>query len=86
MLSDRFKHAFKVALAMVVTYGIALSMDWDKPFWAALSVAFSSLATTGDSINRGLQRVIGTLAAGVATLALVALFPQDRWPFMLART
>ena len=84
VLSDRFKHAFKVALAMVVTYGIALSMDWDKPFWAALSVAFSSLATTGDSINRGLQRVIGTLAAGVATLALVALFPQDRWPFLIA--
>jgi len=84
VLSDRFKDAFKVALAMAITYGIALSMDWEKPFWAGLSVAFCSLATTGESLNRGVHRAVGTFLAGVATLTLVALFPQDRWPFLLA--
>jgi len=83
VLSDRFKESFKVALAMSMTYGIALSMDWDKPFWAGLSVAFCSLATAGESINRGVHRVVGTILAGVATVAMVALFPQDRWPFLL---
>jgi uncharacterized membrane protein YccC len=82
--SEDFRQAVRVALAMVITYGIALSMDWDKPFWAALSVAFCSLATVGDSINRGIQRVLGTLLAGVVALMLVALFPQDRWLFLLS--
>ena len=83
-LSDRFTDAFKLALAMVITYGIALSMDWEKPFWAALSVAFCSLATAGESINRGIHRIAGTLIAGIVTLALIALFPQDRWLFLFA--
>lgn len=82
--SDRFRYAFKVALAMVITYAIALSMDWEKPFWAGLSVAFCSLATAGESINRGVHRVLGTLLAGFVALTLMALFPQDRWPFLLA--
>jgi len=84
VLSDRFKASFKVALAMMITYGIAMSMGWEKPFWAGLSVAFCSLATAGESINRGVHRVLGTFLAGVATVAMVALFPQDRWPFLLA--
>ena len=32
-MSERFKHAFKIALAMVITYAIAMGMNWDKPFW-----------------------------------------------------
>ena len=82
--SIRFKEAFKLALAMVITYAIALAMNWEKPFWAGFSVAFCSLATTGESIHRSLQRVVGTLLAGVAALILVALFPQDRWLFLLS--
>jgi len=31
VLSERFKESFKLALAMVLAYGIALSVDWDKP-------------------------------------------------------
>lgn len=83
-LSDRSKEAFKVALAMALTYFIALSMNWGKPFWAGLSVAFCCLATSGESVNRGLHRTIGTAWSGVAALVLLALFPQDRWPFLFA--
>lgn len=81
-VSDRYKSAFKVALAMTITYGIALSMNWEKPFWAGLSVAFCSLETAGESINRGIHRVLGTFLAGVATVMMMAFFPQQRWPFL----
>ena len=84
MFSMRFKESFKVALAMLITYGIALSMDWDKPFWAGLTVAFCSLATAGESIKRGMDRTLGTILAGVVTVCLVALFPQDRWLFLIS--
>ena len=52
MLSVRFIEAFKTALAMTIVYGIALSMDWDRPHWAGFAMAFVSLATMGDPEER----------------------------------
>jgi uncharacterized membrane protein YccC len=79
LLSERFKFAFRVALAVVLAYGIALSMDWGNPRWAAYAVLVISLSTTGQSIEKGVMRMLGTLLAVVVSLTLVALFPQDRW-------
>ena len=45
VLSRKAKESIKTALAMVIAYGCALAMDWDKPMWAAFVVAFISLAT-----------------------------------------
>jgi uncharacterized membrane protein YccC len=83
VLSDRFKAALKTALAMVLAYGVALSMDWDNAYWAGFSVAFCSLSTVGESLNKGLLRLSGTFLGGVVTLALISLFPQDRWLFLI---
>jgi uncharacterized membrane protein YccC/ElaB/YqjD/DUF883 family membrane-anchored ribosome-binding protein len=83
-LSQRFKDAFKIAVAIVVTYAIALSQGWGTPFWAGFAVAFCGLTTVGDSLNKGLQRVFGTIFGAAIALALLALFPQDRWAFMIA--
>ncbi|MEJ2197685.1 MAG: FUSC family protein, partial [Desulfuromonadales bacterium] len=83
-LSQRFKDAFKIAVAIVVTYAIALSQGWGTPFWAGFAVAFCGLTTVGDSLNKGLQRVFGTIFGAAIALALLALCPQDRWAFMIA--
>ena len=83
MLSTRFKESFKTALAMTIAYGIALSMDWDRPYWAGFAVAFISLATIGQSLNKAAMRMLGTLVAIVVALTLIALFAQERWVFML---
>ena len=82
-LSRKAKEAIKVALAMTIAYGIALSMDWDRPNWAGLAVAFVSLATIGQSINKAALRMFGTLVAMVVALTLIALFAQERWLFIL---
>src|SRR5262245_18485653 len=82
ILSDRVKAATKTALAMVLAYGIALSMNWDNPYWAGFAVAFCSLSTVGESLNKGLLRLAGTALAGLAALTLIAAFPQDRWLFL----
>jgi uncharacterized membrane protein YccC len=60
-LSDRIKTAIKTALATVLAYGVALSMDWDDAHWAAFAVAFCTLSTAGESLNKGLLRLSGTL-------------------------
>jgi uncharacterized membrane protein YccC len=83
-LSQRFKDAFKIAVAMIITYAIALSQGWGTPFWAGFAVAFCGLTTAGDSLNKGLQRVFGTIFGAAIALALLALCPQDRWAFMIA--
>ena len=82
-LSRKAKEAIKVALAMTIAYGIALSMDWDRPYWAGFAVAFVSLATVGQSMNRAALRMFGTLVAMVVALTLIALFAQERWAFIL---
>jgi uncharacterized membrane protein YccC len=82
-LSTRTKESIKTGLAMTIAYGIALQMDWDKPYWAGFAVAFISLATTGQSLNKGALRMLGTLVTTVVALIFIALFAQDRWLFML---
>jgi uncharacterized membrane protein YccC len=83
LLSDRVKAAIKTALAMVLAYGVALSMDWGNADWAAFSVAFCTLSTVGESLNKGLLRLCGTFLGILATLTLIALFAQDRWLFLI---
>ncbi|MGB5716263.1 MAG: FUSC family protein [Gammaproteobacteria bacterium] len=68
-LSTKAKQAIKIALAMSLAYGIALQLGWDNPMWAGFAVAFVSLATVGQSMNKAALRMLGTLiAVGVALL------------------
>ena len=83
ILSDRFKHAFKIALAVVIAYAIALYMDWDKPIWAGYTAASVSLDATGQSIQKGLNRIVGALVGSIAGFILLAFFIQDRWLFFM---
>ena len=78
-MSRRAKEAIKTGLAMMVAIGIALSMDWEKPYWAGFAVAMISLSTVGQSLNKAAMRMAGTLVAITVALALIALFPQERW-------
>jgi len=86
VLSQRFKDAFKLALAMVLAYGTSLALGWGHQYWSGLAVAMCGLTAAGDSLNKGLLRICGTLAAVVCTLTYVSLFPQDRWLFLLCLT
>ena len=83
ILSGKVKEAIKTALAITVAYGIALQMDWDKPKWAGFAVAFVSLATVGQSLNKAALRMLGTLVGTFVALTLIGLFCQERWLFIL---
>ena len=83
-LSTKAKESIKTALSMTIAYGIALAMDWGTPMWAGFSVAFVSLSTSGQSFNKSAMRMLGTVIAGIVSLILIALFPQDRWLFIFA--
>jgi uncharacterized membrane protein YccC len=78
-LSNRAKEAIKISLSMVIAYGIAMGMGWDKPFVAGIAIATVALLTIGITLGRGIARSSGTLVGGVVALAILALFPQERW-------
>lgn len=78
-LTTRSKESIKTALAMTVAYGIALSMAWDRPYWAGLAVAVVRLSSIGQSISKAALRMFGTLVAMVGSLTVIALFAQQRW-------
>ncbi|MDP5210260.1 FUSC family protein [Microbulbifer sp. 2205BS26-8] len=83
-LSRNAKESIKVVGALVITYGIALSLNWDKPYWAGFAVAVCSQINLGQSLSRVLMRVFGTLLALLAGWTIFAVFPQDRWLFMVS--
>ena len=82
-LSTRTKEAIKIGLAMVIVYAIAMQMGWDKPYWAGFTVVTISVLSGGVSLSRGVTRTLGTLVGAVAGLALMGLFPQERWWLMV---
>ena len=55
-LSTNAKEAIKIALAMTLAYYFAMRLQWENPTWAAISVAFISLPTAGQSLNKGALR------------------------------
>jgi hypothetical protein len=83
ILSTRSKETIKTGLAMAISYGVALQLGWDNPKWAGIAVAMISLSTAGQSLNKGAMRMLGTLVGLAAALTFLAIFPQDRWLFMV---
>jgi uncharacterized membrane protein YccC len=81
--SIRAKEAIKTGLAMVLVYGIALQSGWLNPHWAGIAVAMISLATAGQSIQKGLLRLAGTIPGCVMALVILSLAPQSRWAFIM---
>jgi uncharacterized membrane protein YccC len=83
VLSRKAKEAIKTGLAFALVYGIALQSGWLNPYWAGFAVVFISLQTAGESIHKGLNRMIGTIPAAFAAIVILALAAQNRWIFML---
>ena len=85
-LTTEAKEAIKVAVAIVIGYYVALRLDWSHASWVASSIAFISMPTAGQSMQKSFLRMGGTLLAFVAGLFYLGLFPQDRWLFLLSFT
>jgi uncharacterized membrane protein YccC len=81
--SPRTQEAIKLALALTLTYWIVLSLDWEKSSWAALGLVTCSMATSGESLNRGMMRVFGTIMAAIVSLIMIGLFGQAPWLMIL---
>lgn len=81
-LSTKAKESLKTALAFAIVYGIALASGWLNPYWAGFAVAMVSLAPTGQTLKKGILRVMGTVPGCIAAVFIIAIAPQERWLFL----
>ena len=77
-LSSRIHTAVVTALAFVCTYVLAFYWNLDRPFWAGFTVFVISLPSIGQTLQKGVLRMFGTIAGAVAALVLLGLFAQER--------
>lgn len=68
---------------MVIAVGIAMSLDWARPSWAALGVAVCTQLSDGESIQKAFARIGGTLLGAIVLLIGMSAFPQDRFLVLL---
>jgi len=82
--SDKLKFAIKASLSMALAYLIPLSQGWSQPGTAATTVMLiSAMGSVGDSVTKGVLRVIGTIIGAAVGMTLIGLFPQDREIYLL---
>ena len=77
-LSSRIHTSAVTALAFVCTYVLAFYWNLDRPFWAGFTVFVISLPSIGQTLQKGVLRMFGTIAGAVAALVLLGLFAQER--------
>lgn len=83
-LSDKLKFAIKASLSMALAYLIPFSQGWSQASTAATTVMLiAAMGAVGDSVMKGLLRVIGTVVGAAIGMTLIGLFPQDREIYLL---
>lgn len=83
MFNASTKEAIKAAFSIVIAICLALWFQWEKPYWAAIAVAVMALNESfAHSINKGHNRLMGTLLGTGYAFFLIAMFSQDRFLFL----
>ena len=83
-MSERVKQALRISISIVLAYTISLWMDWDRTYWAGLAAGLCALATDGESLQKGLLRMAGTVLAIAVLFTLLATLHQERLQMLLA--
>ncbi|WP_194439631.1 FUSC family protein [Vibrio fluminensis] len=78
MVALRYRLPLKVALALTLAIVSALWLGWEKPYWAAFSVVVMAVTeSTGHSLKKGRQRIVGTLFGVLVAFVMIGLYAQQ---------
>lgn len=70
---------------MALAYLIPLSQGWNQASTAAITVMLiAAMGSVSESVLKGAMRVIGTIIGAIIGMILIAIFPQDRFFFLLS--
>lgn len=80
----RLLTALKTALAVIIAMGIAMKLNWEKPYWTGITVFIIFLPYVGAAFEKSMLRIAGTLFAGVTAYLLTGWFEQDQFMMSLS--
>ena len=72
---DRTRQGLVAALALMLATFLALLLEIQSPWWAAISAFMSLTATGGGSLRRGLLRFSGTAAGALLGFVMARWLP-----------
>lgn len=83
--SDKLKFSIKASLSMALAYLIPLSQGWSQASTAAITVMLiAAMGSVSESVLKGAMRAVGTIIGAIIGMTLIAIFPQDRFFFLLS--
>lgn len=80
----RIHSAAQTALAFALAYVLAFYWNLDRPFWAGFTVLMVSLPSIGQSLQKGVLRMFGTLIGAAVGLFFLSFFAQERITLLFA--
>ena len=80
----RLATALLSASAITLSFGMAYALHLERPYWAGIAAMVLSQSAVGQSLQKGLWRMAGTVAGAVAGMAVLACFGEARLPLLLA--
>jgi len=80
---DRARQGLVAAGAVVLATFLALLLEIQAPWWAAISAFMSLTATGGGSLRRGTLRLTGTIAGALLSFILARWLPYDHFAMYL---
>jgi uncharacterized membrane protein YccC len=76
---DRTRQGIVAAGAVVLATYLALLLEIEAPWWAAISAFMSLTATGGGSLRRGMLRFAGTVAGALLGFIMARWLPYDHF-------
>jgi uncharacterized membrane protein YccC len=80
---DRTRQGLVAACSVMLATYLALLLEIQSPWWAAISAFMSLTATGGGSLRRGLLRVTGTAAGALLGFIMARWLPYDHFAMYL---
>ena len=79
----RTRQGLVAACSVVLATVLALLLDVESPWWAAISAFMSLMSTGAASVRRGILRLIGTAAGAVLGFVMARWLPYDHFALCL---
>ncbi len=82
--SQRFSTALLSGASIALAFVLAYALHLERPYWAGIAAMVISQSAQGQSLQKGLWRMVGTVAGAVAGMAVLACFGEARTPLLAA--
>jgi len=80
----KFKFATKASLSLAIVTIVTFWQGWDGLSSAIVTImVIASYGSLGDSIQKGILRIAGTILGATLGMILIAIFPQDREIYLI---